>query len=82
MNYYQIFLKNGNEVFVQADYFYDNGLLNAITFQNKKGIKDEELVAYFKLEEIIGCTKIEKEEVDEILNLWKENDDYAKRHDS
>ena len=83
MNYYQIFLKYLNEIFVQADYFYNNGLIDVVVFQNKKDIKDdEEPVAFFKLKEIIGCTKIEKEEVDKILNYWKENDDYGKRCDS
>jgi len=81
MNYYQIFLKNDNEIFVQADYFYDTGLLDALVFYNKS-TEGEELVAYFKIEEIIGCTKIEKEELDEVLNFGKENDDYAKRGNS
>lgn len=82
MNYYQIFLKNGNEVFVQANYFYEFGSPRALLFFNKKGIKDEELVAYFKVEEIIGCTKIEKEDLDEILNFWKENDSHGERCNS
>ena len=77
MNYYQIFLKNANEVFVQADQFEIVGPPNAISF-----FVNGDLVAYFKLEEIIGCTKIEKEEVDKILNPWKENDDYGERRDS
>ena len=81
MNYYQILLKNGCNIFVQADYFYDSGSPDAIFFRTERG-DCEELVAYFKLEEIIGCTKISKEELSNTLNFWKENDNYGKRRDS
>lgn len=77
MNYYQIFLKNGNSVFVQADYFYGAGSPDAILFKNKN---TEGLVAYFKVEEIIGCTKINIEELEEVLNFWKENDSDGERN--
>ena len=77
MNYYQIFLKNGNEVFVQADWFEIVGPPEGISFLIKGN-----LVAYFKLEEIIGCTKIEKEDLDEALNFWKENDSHGERRSS
>ena len=77
MKYYQIFLKNGNEVFVEADWFEIVGPPNGVSFFAEEG-----LVAYFKLDEIIGCTKVDKKEVDEILNYWKENDDDGKRCDS
>ena len=81
MNYYQIFLKNGNEVFVEADYFYETGSPNVLLFFNKNN-NENELVACFKMKEIIGCTKINKEEVDEVLNFWKENDNNGERHSS
>ena len=78
MNYYQIMLKNGRNIIVQADYFYEteSSSSDCIVFHN---YKNKELVAFFIIEEVIGCMKVSKEEVDYILNFWKENDDYGKR---
>ncbi len=74
MNYYLIFLKNDNKIFVQADYFYSVGSPDAVLFENKNK-NSTELVAYFRAEELIGCTKINEEELD----FWKENDDHGER---
>ena len=75
MNYYLVFLKNGNRVFVQADCFHELGSPDCIVFH-----KGKELIAFFVIEEIIGCTKVNKEDLDEVLNFWKENDEYGERN--
>lgn len=81
MNYYQVMLKNGRNIIVQADYFYETGSPSpdCIVFHN---YKDKELVAFFTIEEVTGCMKISKEDLDNMLNFWKENDDYGERCDS
>lgn len=81
MNYYQIFLKSGRNIIVQADYFYETGSPSpdCIVFHN---YKNKELVAFFTLEQVIGCMKINEEDLDYILNFWKENDEYGERCDS
>lgn len=69
MNYYQIFLKDGNEIFTMADRFEIIESLKGISFfiNDKSSFMSEELVAYFDLEEIIGCIKISKTAFKEIL---------------
>lgn len=64
MNHYLIILKHGTKILVKADKFYIAS--DAMQFCNEL---TEELIAYFKTEEIVGCTKINIEELDDILNF-------------
>ena len=75
MNYYRIFLKDGNEIFTKADRFEIIESLKGISFfvNDKSSFVSEELVSYFDLEEIIGCIKISKTAFEEILEEVKEN---------
>lgn len=70
MNYYLVFLKNGNKIVIRADCFHELGSPDCIVFH-----KGKELIAFFTIEEIIGCTKVNEEELD----FWKENDNDGKR---